>query len=128
MCSNSSIGRLRCREMLHIPVPGFSSVAWPAAYGNTAEETLGPLLLNENDKEGTIRFRLSSMGNEIEKAISRKPIHSEAKSVMHEFGLDPVNVINTKNILKHSCEADPQPIREEYQPGFLPVFYYRIDF
>ncbi len=51
-----------------------------------------------------------------------------AKSVTHEFGLDLVNVFNTKNIFKLRYVGGSEPIREEYQLGFLPIFYYRIDF
>lgn len=53
----------------------------------------------------------------------------------HELGIDFVNILNTKNILKltyapdENAASDPDysPIREEYQLGFLPIFFYRID-
>lgn len=53
--------------------------------------------------------------------------------VTHEIGLDLVNVLNTKNLLGLAYApnlADPsaQPIAERLQLGFLPLFYYRIDF
>ncbi|MBX2844138.1 MAG: TonB-dependent receptor [Flammeovirgaceae bacterium] len=53
--------------------------------------------------------------------------------VSHEIAMDLVNIFDTQNILKLTYapdESDPtaSPIREEYQLGFLPVFYYRIDF
>ena len=56
-----------------------------------------------------------------------------AKKVTHEIGLDLVNILNTKNILKFTYAPDPtnpaqSAIREEYQLGFLPIFYYKIDF
>ena len=52
--------------------------------------------------------------------------------VSHEIGIDLVNVLNTKNILKLTYApslnpADPS-VREEYQLGRLPLFYYKIDF
>ncbi len=55
------------------------------------------------------------------------------KKVTHEIGLDLVNILNTKNVLKLSYAPDPNDpsanaIREEYQLGFLPIFYYKIDF
>lgn len=58
---------------------------------------------------------------------------ANAKKVTHEVGLDLVNLLNTKNILSLSyapVPGDPtaNPIRENYQLGFLPIFYYRIDF
>ncbi|MFZ5552994.1 MAG: carboxypeptidase-like regulatory domain-containing protein [Bacteroidota bacterium] len=56
-----------------------------------------------------------------------------AKKVTHEFALDIVNAFGIKNILGLSYSPDPlnptaDPIRENYQLGFLPLFYYRIDF
>lgn len=53
--------------------------------------------------------------------------------VTHEIGLDLVNVLNTRNLLGLAYApnlADPnaQPIAERLQLGFLPLFYYRIDF
>lgn len=51
----------------------------------------------------------------------------------HEIAVDLVNILGTKNVLKLTWapdETDPSvdPIRREYQLGFLPIFYYRIDF
>lgn len=56
-----------------------------------------------------------------------------AKKITHEIGLDLVNVLNTRNLLALSFApnlADPsaEPIAERTQLGFLPIFYYRIDF
>jgi len=51
--------------------------------------------------------------------------------VSHEFAIDFVNISGTKNILTLTYAPDHpsgDPIREEYQLGFLPVFYYKIDF
>jgi hypothetical protein len=53
--------------------------------------------------------------------------------VNHEIGLDLVNILNTKNVLKLTYAPDENnnpnsSIREEYQLGFLPLFYYKIDF
>ncbi len=50
--------------------------------------------------------------------------------VTHEFALDIVNILGTKNILKLSWAPDHpsgNPIQEEYQLGLLPIFYYKID-
>ena len=51
----------------------------------------------------------------------------------HEVGIDLVNVTGRKNLLKLTYAPDESgegqsSIREEYQLGFLPVFFYRIDF
>lgn len=51
--------------------------------------------------------------------------------VMHELGLDLVNVTGQQNILTLTYAPDHpsgDPIREEYQLGFLPLFYYKVEF
>jgi hypothetical protein len=55
------------------------------------------------------------------------------QKVTHEIGLDLVNVLNTKNLLGFSYaptlgNPTAEPIAERLQLGFLPIFYYRIDF
>lgn len=56
-----------------------------------------------------------------------------ARRVTHEIGLDLVNILGTQNLLSLAYApnlADPsaEPIAERYQLGFLPIFYYKIDF
>lgn len=56
-----------------------------------------------------------------------------AKKLTHEIGLDLVNIFNTKNLLSLAYApnlADPtaEPIAEKQQLGFLPIFYYKVDF
>jgi hypothetical protein len=53
--------------------------------------------------------------------------------VTHEIALDLVNILGIKNILKltyapNDVDLTASPVREEYQLGFLPLFYYRISF
>jgi hypothetical protein len=48
--------------------------------------------------------------------------------VTHEFGLDLVNVLNTKNVFSTSYSTISNKVIENYQLGFLPLFYYKIDF
>jgi hypothetical protein len=55
------------------------------------------------------------------------------KKLTHEIALDLVNIFNTKNVLSLSYVYDPSrkpahTFREEYQLGFLPLFYYKVDF
>ncbi|PHX92527.1 MAG: hypothetical protein CK532_02750 [Flavobacteriales bacterium] len=51
-----------------------------------------------------------------------------AKRVSHEIAFDFVNVTNMKNVLKYSY-VDTKPFfRETYQLGFLPLFYYKLNF
>jgi hypothetical protein len=56
-----------------------------------------------------------------------------AKKVTHEFSLDIVNLLGTKNLLNLTYapvpgDPDAGAIRKNYQLGFLPIFYYRLDF
>jgi hypothetical protein len=53
--------------------------------------------------------------------------------VTHEIGLDLINLTGQKNILgltysPDSRNPDKYPVAEQYQLGFLPLFYYQIDF
>jgi hypothetical protein len=51
-----------------------------------------------------------------------------AKKVSHEIAFDLVNVTNRKNVLKYSYIDTAPYARETYQLGFLPLFYYKLDF
>jgi hypothetical protein len=54
-----------------------------------------------------------------------------ADRVSHEFAIDLVNVFDTKNILTLNFAPEHpsgNAIQEQYQLGFLPIFYYKIDF
>ena len=56
-----------------------------------------------------------------------------AAKITHEIALDLVNIFNTRNVLGLTYAPDTfnpsaNPIRKEYQLGFLPLFYYRIEF
>ena len=55
-----------------------------------------------------------------------------AKKATHEIGLDLVNVLNTKNILGLTYSPNDinptESFKPRYQLGFLPIFYYKIDF
>ncbi len=53
--------------------------------------------------------------------------------ITHEIGIDLVNVTSSKNILSYSYAPNSTPnldddVVKNYQLGFLPIFYYRIDF
>ncbi len=53
--------------------------------------------------------------------------------VTHELAVDFVNILNTRNILSITYAPVPGdsnaiPFRENYQLGFLPIFYYKLDF
>jgi hypothetical protein len=56
-----------------------------------------------------------------------------ADKVTHEIGLDLVNIFNTENFLSLAYTPnlkDPSldPFTVKNQLGFLPIFYYKIDF
>ncbi len=56
-----------------------------------------------------------------------------AKKTSWEFALDLVNVTNQKNILALTYSPDPtnpsaSPYVKNYQLGFLPLFYVKVDF
>jgi len=61
-------------------------------------------------------------------------VRFNSKKVTHELALDLVNVFNTKNALSETyssylaAQGNPNPFYIQYQLGFLPIFYYRIDF
>ena len=51
----------------------------------------------------------------------------------HEIGLDLLNIFNTKNLLglayaPNIGNPSAEPIAQKQQLGFLPLFYYKIDF
>jgi hypothetical protein len=55
------------------------------------------------------------------------------KHLTHEIGLDLVNVLNTKNVLnqtysRYLVASGKDPVVNTYQLGFLPLFYYKVDF
>lgn len=51
-----------------------------------------------------------------------------AAKVTHEIGLDLVNILNTKNIFSLTYSTSTNAVVENYQLGFLPIFYYKLDF
>lgn len=59
-----------------------------------------------------------------------------ARKITHEIGLDIVNItalFGTQNLLSLTYAPDlfnpnAEPTAEKYQLGFLPIFYYKIDF
>ncbi len=60
-------------------------------------------------------------------------VRLNARKVTHEIAIDLVNILGTKNLLALTYSPDlaaqgVYPFIKEYQLGFLPLFYYRIDF
>ncbi len=50
------------------------------------------------------------------------------KRYTHEVGIDLVNVAMYQNVLRIQYISPQEPAKEIYQLGFLPLFYYRLDF
>lgn len=60
-------------------------------------------------------------------------VRINAKRITHEIAIDLVNILNTKNVLSNTYNYDlaaqgAYPFIQQYQLGFLPLFYYKIDF
>lgn len=60
-------------------------------------------------------------------------LNAKSRKITHEIGLDLINVTGRKNILGITYSPNPtkpleNPLHEQYQLGFLPLFYYSIDF
>jgi hypothetical protein len=81
----------------------------------------------QDDKVNTLQF---AAYNRLDLRISYK---INGKKVGTEIALDFVNLLNTKNILALSYTPDPaninaDPLSKNYQLGFLPLFYVKVDF
>jgi len=61
-------------------------------------------------------------------------VRLNSKHLTHEIALDLVNITGAKNVLSLTYSSDlasqgaAYPFYTQYQLGFLPIFYYRIDF
>ncbi|MCD6063333.1 MAG: hypothetical protein K0R82_1244, partial [Flavipsychrobacter sp.] len=67
------------------------------------------------------------------RADAKLGVRINGKKLTHEIAIDLVNVFGTKNILSltysHDLAAQGKyPFLKTYQLGFLPLFYYRVDF
>ncbi len=93
----------------------------------------GPVDIAASDKALEIVY-LSETANTIQfrpyfRADLKVGYKWNMKNLTHQWGVDLVNVLNTQNILSLTYNpGNPNgPIQQEYQLGFLPLFYYRID-
>ena len=95
----------------------------------TASKKLGDMVVVDS-KRNTLEFP------DYFRADLKLGVRFNSKKVTHEIAVDLVNVFNTKNILSLTYSSDlaaqPQnsayPFYKQYQLGFLPIFYYRLDF
>lgn len=84
-------------------------------------------IVPDNNKVNTLQF------NPYNRWDIRIAYKINGKHTAYEIALDLVNVLNTKNILALSYSPDPaninaDPLVKNYQLGFLPLFYVKIDF
>lgn len=79
--------------------------------------------IEQDALKNTLRF-----GNAYARLDLRVSYKINAKRITHEFALDLVNVTNRRNVLKYSYTSETPYYKEEYQLGFLPLFYYKLDF
>lgn len=81
----------------------------------------------DDNKVNTLQF------NPYNRLDFRVAYKINAKKSAFEIALDLVNVMNTKNVLALSYAPDPaninaDPLIKNYQLGFLPLFYVKVDF
>lgn len=81
----------------------------------------------DNDRVNTLQF---DPYNRLDLRIAYK---INGKRAAYEIALDLVNLMNTKNVLALSYAPDPadinaDPLIKNYQLGFLPLFYVKVDF
>jgi hypothetical protein len=81
----------------------------------------------QDDKVNTLQFPAY---NRLDFRISYR---INGKKIGTEIALDLVNILNTRNVLALSYAPDPadltkDPLVRNYQLGFLPLFYVKLDF
>ncbi|MES2761504.1 MAG: carboxypeptidase-like regulatory domain-containing protein [Bacteroidota bacterium] len=81
----------------------------------------------DNDKVNTLQF---DPYNRLDLRIAYK---INGKKASYEIALDLINLMNSKNVLALSYAPDPanvnaDPLIKNYQLGFLPLFYVKVDF
>ena len=91
-----------------------------------ASNALGDLVVVDSARN-TLRFP------DYFRADAKLGVRINARKLTHEIAVDLVNVFGIKNILSLTYNADlgaqgVYPFVKSYQLGFLPLFYYRVDF
>lgn len=103
---------------------------------NAGGRRYGPVDYEESERQKEVVYESDTRNSEQFDAYFRTDLkvnyRANRPKVTHEVGLDLVNIFGTENVLQLTWAptgnpAD-NPVREEYQLGFLPIFYYRIDF
>jgi hypothetical protein len=108
-----------------------SKTTWAGGRRHTPVDFAASELANEavfiDDLTNTLQFR-----NYFRQDL-RISYRINSNKVTHEIALDLINVLGVKNVLALSYSPNPDnptanPMVEQYQLGFLPLFYYKIDF
>jgi hypothetical protein len=91
-----------------------------------ASEALGDLVVVDSTRN-SLRF------DDYSRVDLRLGVRINSRRLTHEIAVDLVNVFGKKNVLSltYSSELAEQgkyPFIQTYQLGFLPLFYYRVDF
>jgi hypothetical protein len=81
-------------------------------------------------KDDSVNTKQFSPYNRLDFRVSYKVNY---KKTGVEIALDLINILGTKNILALSYAPDPadlkkSPLVQNYQLGFLPLFYVKVDF
>lgn len=91
-----------------------------------ASNALGDLVVVDSQRN-TLKFK------DYFRADVKLGIRINAKKLTHEVAIDLVNVLGTRNVLSNTYSFDlasqgAYPFITQYQLGFLPLFYYKVDF
>lgn len=92
---------------------------------SAASVATGDLVIIESERN-TLKFK------DYFRADLKLGYRINRKRVTHEIAVDLVNIFNVKNILNLTYSPDladqgQYPFIKSYQLGFLPIFYYRLD-
>ncbi|HTN47469.1 MAG TPA: hypothetical protein VL098_14055, partial [Flavipsychrobacter sp.] len=91
-----------------------------------ASHTLGDLVVIDSLRN-TLQFR------NYFRADAKLGLRIDARKLSHEIAIDLVNLFGIRNLLSVTYSPDlaaqgKYPFVEQYQLGFLPLFYYKVDF
>jgi hypothetical protein len=103
-----------------------------AKYTTTGGRWYGPVNAQASRREQSVIFEEATLNSRQFVPYNRFDIKTEYKvnknRLTHTFAVDFVNILGIQNQLSMSYSPEPPYYRQEYQLGFLPIFFYRIDF
>ena len=97
-----------------------------SAYDSSKSRLIGDVVVIDNTRNA---FQF----NNYFRADLKLGIRINSNHLTHEIAIDLVNIFNTKNVLGYTYQADlvqqnKNPFVIKNQLGFLPLFYYKVDF